>query len=263
MTGTSVKNVGNLMNIFPQNTASTEKSAASGFQEIFNSHADRNSSGKEEVTAGESSQVRNDWKAEETLRQKTEKAKLPKAAETGEAQEIAEKELSEEELEEAMEVLGGAAEQLLEEIAQLFGLSAEELQGMLKQLGMEPMEVLNPEKLSALLLMAGGAEDSFSLLTNAELYENYRTIMGRQEALLQQIGEKLGLDSQQLAELLAGENGNGDMEIQQNPITVEVSVEKQDPASAADETAAAQTSGKEGLVEGTAMQEKTAAAEIP
>lgn len=225
MTSAALKEVGNVSGILPNAATSPSKGTASCFQEVLNSHTGREDAKqaptqkdrpKENMTPGESLKIRHDNRVQDS---RTKEAGSGTEA-LQEPDSVTETELSEEEMEKAMEVLGGTARQLLDEIAKLFGVSRETLQGMMEQLGMKPIEVLNPAKLSELLLFAAGAGDTVSLVTNGELYENYKAVFQKLEQLLQQAKEQLNLDPKQLAALT-------DQMAEDEAIPVEVTVEAQ------------------------------------
>lgn len=113
----------------------------------------------------------------------------------------AESEVTEEQLH-AMEVLGTAAVQLMEQIAEVFGITMEELQAVMDSLDMGQADLLDPSMLGNLLLKLGGAEDSFALLTDGTLYDNYRTIMDQLNQVLNESAAELGTEPEQLPGLL-------------------------------------------------------------
>lgn len=203
MTSTPVKDAGGVMTAFAPAMAGQGKANRSGFQEILDHQANRNGPESSAARSGKERRESSGVLEEKQTAGESLKAKEPSKAplqENGGTEEV--KELSEEELEEAMEVLGSAAMQLMEQICDLFGVTMEELQGMMDQFDMQPVELLDPDKLSSVLLEAGGAEDSFALLTNGELYEDYQTVMNRLNTLLQQTEETLGMDEGQLMQLV-------------------------------------------------------------
>ena len=102
----------------------------------------------------------------------------------------------------AMEVLGTATARLMEQIADVFGVTMEELQAAMDSLGMGQADLLDPSRLGSLLLELGGAQDSYALLTDAALYDNYRMIMDQLNQTLQESAAELGTDPEQLSGLL-------------------------------------------------------------
>lgn len=102
----------------------------------------------------------------------------------------------------AMEVLGTATAQLMEQIADAFGVTMEELQTAMDSLEMGQADLLDPSQLGNLLLTLGGAEDSYALLTDGALYDNYRMIMDQLKQVLQESASELGTEPEQLSGLL-------------------------------------------------------------
>ena len=226
MTSTPVKDIGNTMKTFMQTAGFQGQTAKTGFQEVLNNQTGREGSRDTSVQEKTSAQDKISAREKETVAGESLKAKearreqLAKSSDAGDSEE-----LTQEELEKAMEALGSAAVQLMEEIAELFGISVEELQEIMEELDMQSLDVLNPDKLSGLLLEAGDA-DSLSLLTNAELYDNYRTVMERLNMVLQQSGEALNMDMEQLAQLLEDASKlNAADDASESVIPVEVTVE--------------------------------------
>jgi len=107
-------------------------------------------------------------------------------------------ELSDEEMQAAMEVLAGAAAELMQTIAETFGVTMEELQATMSELDMTATDVLDSVKLGELMLQLGGASDSYALVTDETLYDNYRMLMSAQKATLEAVAKELGVDEAQL-----------------------------------------------------------------
>lgn len=199
MTGTSVKDVGLVMNTVTASQGANAKGVSQGdFQKVWN---DQSGKGKPDDTA----------KDKQTTVRKTPgdslKAREEHRLRTRETQpeEIAEEpveEWSPEQLEEAMAVLETAAAGLIQQVAESFDMSVEEVQGAMEELELEPLDVLEPGQLGELLLKVGGAEDSYALVTNEELYNTYQTLMEQLKDVVQDVGEELNLDEGQLAEIL-------------------------------------------------------------
>ena len=203
MTSTPVKAAGSAAREFAQIFGSLGKTGESGFQEILNFQTDRNGAQRtpvqETASAGTQNSLHKTGSVQgESLKTKNAQNATASAKDKGTPKGA---ELTGEEKEEILEVLGNASAQLMEQLSQMLGMTNEEMQNLLGQLGMEPLQLLNPEDLSAFLLAAAGVEDSLSLITNGELYQDYKLAMELQNALLQQAGEELGLESGALSAL--------------------------------------------------------------
>lgn len=114
-------------------------------------------------------------------------------------------ELTEEELEAVMEVLGTAAMELMQQIADVFGIEMNQLQAVVNEMGMNTTDVLDATKLGALLLNLGGAADSYALVTDEALYDNYRMLMNQLKTSLDAVAEELGMEPEKLLEVIDSE----------------------------------------------------------
>lgn len=61
------------------------------------------------------------------------------------------------------------------------------------ELGMTETDLMDPVQLNELLMAVSGAEDSFALLTDEELYGNVKSILDLQKDLTGQAQEELQL----------------------------------------------------------------------
>lgn len=206
MTSTSVKEVGSILNnLIPTAAAQTNTGSKVSFQSVWNSQTGKNDQAKNPVpeNSGRSSQTA---KPGDSLKAKsTEKAAVSDTKEM-KAEEVSGVEVEEQEeldLEEAMEVLGTAAVELIHQIAEAFGVSVEEVQDMLNQMDMQSVDLLQPDSLSAFLLSLGGAEDSFSLLTNETLYQNFKEIMAELDTMMKAESPIVGLNLEEVRNLAA------------------------------------------------------------
>jgi len=134
------------------------------------------------------------------------------------------KELSPEELEQAMAVLGTAATQLMQQVADVFGVTMEELHIAMEDLGMSETDLLKADALGSLVLKLGGAEDSYALVTDETLYDNYRTLMAELNNVLQESADELAVEPEQIAHLLE-EIPEKAVPAQENAVTIEPSVQ--------------------------------------
>lgn len=197
MTSTPVKDVGLGLGGTLSVGESAKTSKDGGFQAVWNSQAERQADSKPQPeenqtvkkTPGDSLKARDEHRA------RTEKREPSRDVEER-------TDIPEEKLEEAAEVLEAAAVQLIQEIADTLGVEPEEVQAVMADLGLEPMEVLEPQALSSLILAVSGEESPSALLTNEELYGSYQELMGQLETVLQECGESLEVSPEQLKEML-------------------------------------------------------------
>jgi len=140
-------------------------------------------------------------------------------------------EMTPEQMEEAMEVLETAAAELMQQTADLLGISVEEVQSLMADMGLDQLDILDPAKLNGLFLQASGAEDSYALVTDEGLYEDYQTLMKQLETALQECGRQLETDPGQMSALLTKLQEEPEMqseapvaEVSQEKVTVESSL---------------------------------------
>ena len=178
-------------------TAGAKSISNSGFQEVWNNRAKR----EENQFAGEEGKgaVRNapgdSLKARDEHRARTEKREPSRNVEER-------ADIPEEKLEEAAEVLGTVAAEVIQQTADILEVDTDEVMGALEELGMEQLDVLNPQKLGELILKVAGAEDSSVMVTDESLYESYRELMAQLETVLQESAETLEQPPEQMPRLL-------------------------------------------------------------
>lgn len=212
MTSIPVKDVGSVFVNSVKAQRSGNVSASGDFQAIFSAQTSKGmESGVQQNNVNAKAQPRETENVnKESETESTAKVEAPdktgetdpvKTPQTGEATGDA-KALTEEELEAAMEVLGTAAFAMMQKIADVFGISMEELQAAMDTLGMEQTDVLDATKLGELLLQLSGSADSYALVTDEVLYNNFRQLMGNLDEVLAECQETLGMDAEQINELL-------------------------------------------------------------
>lgn len=206
MTSTSVKDVSTVMKSYVSNVGNAGgNSAKTSFQEVWNNQTGKNTASdanadtsavenKKPSDGVDSMQRRDNLKARDAARAEGKDAAQ---AESAKAENTDEKKL-----EEAMEMLGTAAVELMQEIADAFGMSAEELEQLMTDMNMDTVDLLEPGKLSALLLEAGGAADSLALLTDEGLCNNFQMLMNRQKEMFAQLSEALQMTPEQLTQFI-------------------------------------------------------------
>lgn len=242
MTSTSVKDVGSAFaNLYGSSVQSAVLPAGTpSFQQVLDSRV----SGQEMQTAkGDAAE-----KSEVVVEKKTDTGKerpvekQEEVTSTPDAEDSEDAELTAEELEAAMEMMSGAAAELMQKIADAFGISVEELEVAMDELGMTATDVLDSVKLGELILHLGGAGDSYALVTDEALYDNYRLLMGAREELLQELAKELGVEPDALNDIIAQsmqeefgaaveipdelQNVEHDMEPESNPVGVTETAEE-------------------------------------
>jgi flagellar hook-length control protein FliK len=89
---------------------------------------------------------------------------------------------------EAAERAAGVLNQVAEAVKDLLGLSEEELKQMLEQLGISNLQLIQPETLQNLVLMANSEQDAVVLLTDAELLNTVNELTAKVDQILQEAG---------------------------------------------------------------------------
>lgn len=203
MTTTSVKDVGSAVNsVVTPNAAS--RSVEESFQSVWNSQAgagkaDADNSDAFERTVKQKGDAKpgDDLRAKDNSRKDLDREKTDKLSGNRKAEE-----LSEEDLEKAAEIVGAATAELIEQIADTFGISVEEVQAIMADMDLEPMDLLQGENLSNLLLQVGGAENSLALLTNEQLYADYQMLMEQGRAMAEDCCTEMKLAPEELQQAM-------------------------------------------------------------
>lgn len=113
----------------------------------------------------------------DSLQTAEEKPELEKAEVTEEAGDI-----------EMAERAAGILNQVVEVVKDLLGISDEELNQMLEQLGITELQLIQPETLQNLVLVANSEQDAVVLLTDAELLNTVNELTAQVEQVLQEAG---------------------------------------------------------------------------
>lgn len=189
MAGTTIKGVGNDGNVQIRDMVTAAKqNAGTGFQAVWNKtqnnaqttgNGGRTTDGCNDVRRGEA--LRTGDRQRDNLTGTQEKSDVK--AEDGDAKD----------LEKVQEVLGTIVQNLIGQIKETFSVSEEEMQGVMDELGMTETDLMDPAQLNELLMAVSGAEDSFALLTDEELYGNVKSILNLQKDLTGQAQEELQL----------------------------------------------------------------------
>lgn len=205
MTSTPVKDVGSILtNLTPGGGSKTAGFGQVEFQTVLNDQARKGSQSEAEVkqsTPDKKPVEQSQGKPGDSLKAKDAKRVQPQEKKPVSA-EVSEQELTSEEMENAMAVLETTAADMIQQTADLLEIPVEELLTLMDDMGMESLDILDPAKLTALFVQASGAEDSYALVTDGELYEDYQALMNQLDVALQESGQKLEVDDVQMPELL-------------------------------------------------------------
>ena len=202
MAGTTIRGVENSGNVqMPDMATAARQNAGTGFQAVWNktqssaqtanaSTNNRNRTDHSDVRRGDS--LKNGDRQRDNLVHASDDKGMD--IEKTDAKD----------LEKAQEVLGTIVQNLIGQITGTFSISEEELQGIMDDLGMTKMDLTDPASLNELLMNISGAQDSFALLTDENLYGNVKGIMNLQNELVGQAQEDLKLAPEEWQQTVAG-----------------------------------------------------------
>ena len=189
MAGTTIKGVGNEGNVQIRDMVTAAKqNAGTGFQAVWNK---TQNNAQTTGNGGRTSDGCNDARRGEALR--TGDRQRDNLTGTQEKSDVKTEDGDAKDLEKVQEVLGTIVQNLIGQITETFSVSEEELQGVMDELGMTETDLMDPVQLNELLMAVSGAEDSFALLTDEELYGNVKSILDLQKDLTGQAQEELQL----------------------------------------------------------------------
>ena len=189
MAGTTIKGVGNDGNVQIRDMVTAAKqNAGTGFQAVWNkTQNNAQTTGNGGCTTDGRNAVRRGQSLRAGDRQRDH------LAGTQEKSDVKAEDSDAKDLEKVQEVLGTIVQNLIGQITDTFSVSEEELQGVMDELGMTETDLMDPAQLNELLMAVSGAEDSFALLTDEELYGNVKSILDLQKDLTGQAQEELQL----------------------------------------------------------------------
>lgn len=92
---------------------------------------------------------------------------------------------------EVMELLGSSLVQLIQQIAEVVEMTPEQVQGVMSDLEIQPMELLERDGMSQLLLQLTDEQDFAQFLTDEGLYDKLQSVLTMQNRLFQQVESSL------------------------------------------------------------------------
>ena len=212
MAGTTIKGIGNGGNVqIPDLVSTAKQNAGTSFQAVWNktqSSTQNNTNAQNtNATADDRTQTgQTDVRRGDSLRtgdrQKDNVVKTSASEENPKAVSTEDDGMDIQDLEKVQEVIGTVVQTLIQQITETFSVSEEELQGIMDDLGMTQTDLLDPAQLNELLMTVSGAQDSFALLIDENLYSDVKGIMDLQKDLTGQAQEELHLTPEKWQETI-------------------------------------------------------------
>lgn len=171
--------------------SSAVKSSDSGFEQLI--QMSQNTGATQEQTA-KPAETKKEAVTEPVKAEQPEKntdvsgEKKGTAATAEEKTELKQTETKEATDTEAAERAAGVLNQVAEAVKDVLGLTEEELNAFLEELGITNLDLINPETLQNLVLMANSEQDAVVLLTDAELLSTVNELIHQVEQLLEDAG---------------------------------------------------------------------------
>lgn len=231
MAGTTIRGVGNSGNVqMPDMATAAKQNAGTGFQAVWNK---TQSSAQTAKTTANNRTDHSDVRRGDSLKNGDRQRDNLVHASDDKGRDTEKTDEKDMDMEKVQEVLGTIVQNLIGQITDTFSISEEELQGIMDDLGMTKMDLTDPASLNELLMNISGAQDSFALLTDENLYGNVKGIMNLQNELVGQAQEDLKLTYGEWQQTVA--------EIAQETVTEPVITVKTDVDDTANMAAGSQT----------------------
>lgn len=231
MAGTTIKGIGNSGNVqMPDMATAAKQNAGTGFQAVWNK---TQSSAQTAKTTANNRTDHSDVRRGDSLKNGDRQRDNLVHASDDKGRDTEKTDEKDMDMEKVQEVLGTIVQNLIGQITDTFSISEEELQGIMDDLGMTKMDLTDPASLNELLMNISGAQDSFALLTDENLYGNVKGIMNLQNELVGQAQEDLKLTYGEWQQTVAG--------IAQETVTEPVITVKTDVDDTANMAAGSQT----------------------
>ena len=202
MAGTTIKGIGNSGNVqMPDMATAAKQNAGTGFQAVWNK---TQSSAQTAKTTANNRTDHSDVRRGDSLKNGDRQRDNLVHASDDKGRDTDKTDEKDMDMEKVQEVLGTIVQNLIGQITDTFSISEEELQGIMDDLGMTKMDLTDPASLNELLMNISGAQDSFALLTDENLYGNVKGIMNLQNELVGQAQEDLKLTPEEWQQTVAG-----------------------------------------------------------
>lgn len=108
---------------------------------------------------------------------------------------VSENEPIDEEMETAVE---DAVEEIMQEVEETLEVSEDELLAVLEQLGLQPLDLLNPDNMAMIMTAVTGEDSTIQLVMNEEMYLTLQDLMQMAEEKTQELLSATGLSDEEL-----------------------------------------------------------------
>lgn len=198
MTTSSVRNVGGLLGQTGVQPGNANKSADDSFLNIWNNQAGQKktdvdiANGKPKNTRADAdSTLRTKENARKDLSEADEKSVSGKDGEISKDSEL-----------KACELAGEQAMQLINRIAEVFQVPVSDVEALLAENGLQPVDLLNTDKLGQVLLQLKGVDSALALLTDEGLYSDYQMLLDQSKDILRECSELLGVSTEEFSDMI-------------------------------------------------------------
>ncbi len=108
-----------------------------------------------------------------------------------------------ESIDEEMEtVVEDAVEEIMQEVEEILEVSEEELLDVLEQLGLQPIDLLNPDNVASIMMALNGEDSTIQLVMNEEMYLTLQDLIQMVDEKTQELLSATGLSDEELEAVL-------------------------------------------------------------
>ena len=147
----------------------------------------------------EAYEEKEDFKAKETTTKEDVYSKEVKDDAPEKINDVSESEPIDEEMETAVE---DAVEEIMQEVEETLEVSEEEVLEVLEQLGLQPIDLLNPENMTPIMMALTGEDSTIQLVMDEEMYLTLQDLMQMVDGKTQELLSATGLSDEELEAVL-------------------------------------------------------------
>ena len=124
-------------------------------------------------------------------------------SDTTEKQNVSEAEPVDEELEAAVEeAVKEIVKEVMQEVEETLEVSEEELLEVIQQLGLQPMDLLNPDNMASIMTSLTGEDSTIQLVMDEDMYQTLQDLMQMVDEKTQELLSSTGLSDEELEAVL-------------------------------------------------------------